>query len=286
MQVYLNNAAKQLACPSFLPAEAKPAQQQDAEDTAGKAAKHADSTGFGSPAHCTTPRPDTERLAGPVMQNSEQKDLPSSSAGSLKPVEQGSSPEQYAGQLMSAGANLGSAMGQDSALPERHQTSGLPEPEQEPPQHLQLVEAEIDWEGDTVPQQRGSVPGDSSLAAEVDPGGWSDSEAEEYDPDKEYDLSGARHDPGAKAKARQRPANHERGHTSGDRAAPDEHAQSAVQRATLRFVKAILNPLYAAQVCHLLSQVTESLNLRIHPSHRSTCACMREGVFSTDSRDT
>ena len=164
---------------------------------------------------------------------------------------------------------------------------------------LQLVEAEIDWAGDTSLQPQGNGKPDGSLATELDSGSCSDDSGGDYntrdpslqpqgcrdadggmaaeihpdsrsesDSGEEYDPEGAeleigsdtflprRHASGNGERAPAQSAgphkrSHEHGQVQGssDRGAAAGDAANMVEKATLRFVKAIVNPLYAAHVC-------------------------------------
>jgi len=154
----------------------------------------------------------------------------------------------------SAGSRLASASDQDN------ETTRPIEAGQGAAKPLQLVQAEMDWSGDTSLQQHGQDDEIDSLEAERD-AGWSSSEEEEYDPEGAlldidlHVLSPTQHSSKRKQKDIARDATaemHTAEHDSSGRVtvgvlAP-EHAAALVQNATLRFVKAILNPLYAAQV--------------------------------------
>ena len=188
------------------------------------------------------------------------------------------------------------------ASPAKHEDlnlAGASSYQKELPKQLQLVEAEIDWAGDTSvqPQEHGRPNGslatgidpgscsddsggeydprdpslqqqgrrdaDGSMAAKVDPGAWSESNSgEEYDPEGAAleidtdDFSPRRHASGRGQRGHVQPAgpqkrSQEHGPVQGssDGGASPGDATSMVENATLRFVKAIVNPLYAAQVC-------------------------------------
>ncbi len=246
----MNNAARQQACPSFLPAEARPVQEQSAAEntaeesispvstTAGKASQHGNVAAGKQP------------LANPSGQAGSQ----GGSAAAQNSLQQ----HQDAHPHSSAGSRLASASDQENGATQPIEAGqGAAKP-------LQLVEAEVDWSGDTSLQQHADHDENDSLETEGD-ASWSDSEEEEYDPEgalldvDSHLLSPTQHSSKRKQIdiARNTTAEmHTAEHDSSGRAAvgelAPEHAAAAVQNATLRFVKAILNPLYAAQVGSLL----------------------------------
>ena len=131
---------------------------------------------------------------------------------------------------------------------------------------LRLEEADIDWSGNTTLQRSEQVGADGHLKEDGDHSSWSDIESEEYDPegaplDVDSHLLSPKRRSSEKAQRRSaqsgRSAHHsaEADQDNADKALTSEPAPSstapAVQKATLRFVKAILNPLYAAQVSNL-----------------------------------
>ena len=267
----MSHAARQQGCPSFLPSEAKAAQQGGAADTAG---------------HASKPLPSVAGN-GPGKTGADISGL-------------GAAAEHSAAHPSQNGTAQHVADAQGS--PAKHEDlnlAGASSYQKELPKQLQLVEAEIDWAGDTSvqPQEHGRPNGslatgidpgscsddsggeydprdpslqqqgrrdaDGSMAAKVDPGAWSESNSgEEYDPEGAAleidtdDFSPRRHASGRGQRGHVQPAgpqkrSQEHGPVQGssDGGASPGDATSMVENATLRFVKAIVNPLYAAQVC-------------------------------------
>ena len=268
----MNHAARQQACPSFLPSGAKAARQGGAADAAGSAAKPLHSVVGSGPGKTGA---DSFRLAAAAERSA------------AHPFQNG-----IAQQV--ADAQRSPAKHEDLNL------AGSNSHQKELAKPLQLVEAEIDWAGDTSLQPQENGKPDGSLAAEVDSGSCSDDSGEynprdpslqqqgcrdadggmaaeihpdirsESDSGEEYDPEGAaleidsddfsprRHASGTGQRGPAQSAgpqkrSHEHGQVQGssDRGASAGDATNLVEKATLRFVKAIVNPLYAAQVCTL-----------------------------------
>lgn len=249
----MNNAARQQACPSYLPAEARLAQQQGAaEDGAGLAAPS--STAIDHAAQHSS----AAASAQPAVNVPEKGQSQVSNSPSCAPALQQKSAElKDAEPAISAPAIPGSPNGKEAEVP---LTDGGTE---DAAKGVLLEEAEIDWSGDTSLQQHRQADGDGSPKAEGDQSSWSDVDSEEYDPEgalldidshalsprprsSEKRQRGSAHAvPGAHSAAE--PDHEKLGKTAAGKPPPLDPAP-AVQKATLRFVKAILNPLYAAQV--------------------------------------
>ena len=243
----MNNAARQQACPSFLPAEARPTQQQSAAENTAEDSTTPVSTAAGKASQHSNIAAGNHSLANPTGQARSQG---SSAAAAQNSLQQ----HHDAHPQSSTGSRLASASDQENGATQSTEAGqGAAKP-------LQLVEAEMDWPGDTSLQQHRQDDENNSLEAEGD-AGWSDSEEEEYDPEgalldiDSHVLSPTQHSSQRKQKGIAHdttPEMHNAEHESSGRVAVSElapgHAAAAVQNATLRFVKAILNPLYAAQV--------------------------------------
>ena len=256
VQVYMNNAARQPACPTFLPEEAVSAKQTCSEGTVVAPAK--DST-LGSGALQPT-GPSAGSLSAGIPDHSQQPSPPAQPA---------SSHDHPEGHTDSAQPSMAAI-----AMP------GLVEEHPQVPQHYRahlqkpplLEEAEIDWAGEKSAQPPGQGQAKSDVEPEFHHAGWSDSDAEEYDPeatpqpDEECPDSTHGAVPSAAQHAtamgrsglaqKDQEHKHEAGVVSCSQNGVHarEGAASAVHDATLRFVKAILKPLFAAEVgCNLWS---------------------------------
>ena len=265
----MNHAARQQACPSFLPSEAKVARQAGAADAAGNAAKPLPSVVGKGPGEAGA---DSFRLAA------------AAECSAAHPFQNGIAQQADAHRSPAKHGDLNLA---DASSDQKE----LAKP-------LQLVEAEIDWAGETSLQPQGNAKPNGSLATELDSGSCSDDSAGDYKPrdpslqqqgcrdadggmaadhpesrsesdsGEEYDPEGAALEidsdtfsPRRHASGNVQPApaqsqgphkrSHEQGQVQGssDRGAAAGDAAIMVEKATLRFVKAIVNPLYAAQVC-------------------------------------
>ena len=247
LQVYMNNAARQQACPTYLSGGAVPAKQTCSEGTL--MAK--DSSTEMLVAQCTAPSaaslsasiPDHSQLPSSAAQPASSRDHSEGRTDSVQP---------------SMAAKVWTGPMQGEAQVAQHHEAHLQKP-------LQLEEAEIDWTGEESAQLPGEGQADSDVESDINHAGWSDSDAEEYDPEATPQSDEEVHDltDGASPSAAQH-ATH-RGHLG--RAQKDlgqkqkarinscsrngmharEGVASAVHDATLRYVKAILKPLYAAQ---------------------------------------
>ena len=250
VQVYMNNAARQPACPTFLPEEAVSAKQTCSEGTVVAPAK--DST-IGSGALQPT-GPSAASLCAGIPDHLQQL------SSAPQPADSHDHPKGHtdvAQPSMAAKATTG-LVGEDLQVPPHHRAH-----HQKP---LQLEEAEIDWAGEGSAQPLGQRDANSGVEAEGHHAGWSDSDAEEYDPEATLHSDEDFHDltHGASPSAAQHATARGRfGHAQKDQEHKHEAdvvscsqigvhtregAASAVHDATLRFVKAILNPLFAAQV--------------------------------------
>ena len=244
----MNNAARQQACLSYLPAEARPPQQQGAaEDGAGLSRPYRTSSDQ-APQHSSA-----AASAQPAVNVSEihQSQISNSLSCAVAP-QQSPTEQKDAGRPISKDAEAPSISGGDEGAAKG----------------VQLEEAEIDWSaGDTSLQQREQADGHGSPKAEGDQRSWSNVDSEEYDPEgalldidshvlsprprsSENRQHGSAHsDRGAHSAAE--PDREKSGEDAASKPSP-YNAAPAVQKATLRFVKAILNPLYAAQVSNLV----------------------------------
>ena len=261
----MNNAARQQACPSYLPAEARPALQQDAaEDTEGmikssstsgdQAAQHSSAVASAQPVVNVLGKPQSQISNSPTCATAPQQN----------PAQQ-----KDAGLPNSASVNPGPPISREAEVP--LSIGG----NEDAAKGVQLEEAEIDWAGDTSLQQQKQDDGDGSPKAEGDRSSWSDADSEEYDPEGALlDIdshvlsprprsSGKKQHGSAQAEVGAHPpAEPDRekpGKASAEGPPTQLDAAPAVQKATLRFVKAILNPLYAAQVSNLFPSNTSIL---------------------------
>lgn len=255
----MNNAARQQACPSYLPAEARPAQQQCvAEDMAGM--PKPSSTACDHAAQHSSAAAGAQPVAN-LLEKHQSQISPSCATDPQQDIAE----QKDAGLANSAGTIPGSPTSKKAEVP---LTNGTQE---DATKGLQLEEAEIDWSGDTSLQQQKQDDGDGSPKAEGDHSGWSDVDSEEYDPEGallDIDSHVLSPRPRSSEKRQHGSAHSDLGahpaaepdrKMSGEDAAGKlsaRNAAPAVQKATLRFVKAILNPLYAAQVSTLLQPCT------------------------------
>ena len=259
-QAYMNNAARQQAWPSYLPAEARPAQQQGAAEGGSELLPPASTSYAAAPQHSNA-EAYSQALARVPEQHLRQTDNSHSCATAPQrtPGEQGD-PELACSMSAIPGAPICKEDGVPLANEARRDAA----------EGLCLKEAEIDWSGDMSLPQQGQGDGDDSLAAEDDQSSWSDADSEEYDPEgalldiDSHVLSPRRR---SSEKRRRGSAKAEVGAQSsaepdvqhpGKSAAggpPPLDTAPAVQKATLRFVKAILNPLYAAQVSSVIAHL-------------------------------
>lgn len=254
-QVYMNNAARQQACPSYLPAEARPAQQQGATEDMASMSRPG-STSYAHALQHSSAAASNQIVASvpepPPSQICKSQSCATAATSEITPGEQ---------------------RGTELAIP----TSTIPvspidkedgvhlaqEASRDAAEGLRLEEAEIDWSGDTVLHQSGQVDADGCPKEEGEHSSWSDIDSEEYDPEgapldmDSHLLSPKRRssEKGQESSAQSGRGAHplaEADQDDVDRAAASEPAPRktapAVHKATLRFVKAILNPLYAAQV--------------------------------------
>ena len=255
VQVYMNNAARQPACPTFLPGEAQPAKQTCSEGTVVPQAR--DSTTGNGVLHPTAPS--AASLGAGIPDHSQQ---PSSAA---QPAGSHDHPEAHtdSAQPSTAAKCMAGLMQGESQVLQHHRAH--------PQKLLQVEEAEIDWEGEESAQPPGQGQANSDVELDGHHAGWSDSDAEEYDPEATPQPDEEFHDlpHGAVASAAQHATPRgQPGHAQKDleqkheacinrcsqnRVHTKEGTAPAVHDATLRFVKAILNPLFAAQVSFSLS---------------------------------
>ena len=246
----MNNAARQPACPSFLSGEAVPAEQTCSKTTLLAQAK--DCTTGASALHPTAPS-----AAGLCAGTPAQSQQPSSAA---QPAGSQGHPEGHTDSAQPSMAATGMTGLAEDGPPV------APPHKAHPQKPSQLREADIDWAGEDSAQPQGCGEADCDAEPEVDHAGWSDSDAEEYDPeamphpDDEFQEATRG---GVAPAARRASARQRSGHTQKDLeqrhearmsscarngVQAREGAASAVHDATLRFVKAILKPLFAAQV--------------------------------------
>ena len=255
VQVYMNNAARQPACPTFLPGEAEPAEQTCSEGTVVPYAR--DSTTGNGGLHPTAPS--AASLGAGIPDHSQQ------SSSAAQPASSHDHPEGHtdSAQRSTAAEAMPGLAEEHPQVPQHHKAHP-----QKPPQ---LEEAEIDWAGEEIAQPLGQREANSDAELESPHAGWSDSDAEEYNPEatplSDEECPDSTH--GAVPSAAQHAAR--RGHLgraqkeleqkheacinrcSQNRVHTREGTAPAVHDATLRFVKAILNPLFAAQVSSSLS---------------------------------
>lgn len=249
----MNNAARQRACPSYLPAEARPSQQQGAEEDGAAPSLPADTSYDAAHQHGISAAND-QAAASALEEHLRQMNNSQSCATDPQRI-----PEEQkdAKPTSSLSAIPNTLIKTDDGLTLTNEAKGTAA------EGICLEEAEIDWSGDISLPQQGEGDGDDSLAAEDKQSSWSDADSDEYDPEGALlDIdshvlsprcrsSGKRRQGSARAEIGAQ-SSAERDHPHPGKSAAGEpiplDAAPAVQKATLRFVKAILNPLYAAQV--------------------------------------
>ena len=157
----MKNAARQPACPTFLSGGAEPAKQACSEGTVIALAKDA----------LQPTAPSAASLSAGNFDHSQQ---PSSAA---LPASSHAHPEGHTdSEEPSTEAKGWTGPMQGEAQVPQHR-------EAQPQKPPQLEEATIDWAGEESAQPSWQWEADSDFELEVHHAGWSDSDAEEYDPE-------------------------------------------------------------------------------------------------------